>query len=147
MPIDTDFAPVRFSSWELPETERLDRWREEFGRRIIGVEIERSASHVPFYAEATLQALPGCRIAYSVGSAGRLERTPALTADGDDSVGLVINLGARVVMSQRGRDVPLEQGEATLLVHHEPAVLTHGDVRFCGLVFPRAALAGRMSDL
>ena len=147
MPLAADFAPVRFSTWDLPEPERLDRWREEFGRRIVGVEVEPHASQPPFYAEATLQALPGCRIAFSAGSAGRLNRTHALAADGDDSIGLVVNLGAKVVMSQRGREVPLQQGEATLLLHQEPAVLTHGELRFCGLVFPRAALAARMSDL
>lgn len=146
MPLD--FAPVQFSTSDLPERERLDRWREEFGRRIIGVEVEPGASQVPFYAEATLQALPGVRIASCAGTAGRLNRTPALVADGDDSIGLVVNLGAEVVMmSQRGRDVLLRTGEATLLTHQEPAALTHGDLRFCGLVVPRAALAARIGDL
>jgi AraC-like DNA-binding protein len=142
-----DFAPVRFSTWDLPERDRLDRWREEFGRRIIGVEIEPRVSHARFFAKATLQALPGCRIARCDGSAGRLNRTAALAADGDDSIGLVVNLGANIVMSQRGRDVPLQQDEATLLMHQEPAALTHGNLRFYGLVFPRAALAARISDL
>src|SRR5579862_8882326 len=79
MPLDS--APVRFSTWDLPERERLDRWREEFGRRIIGVEIEPRGSQVPFYAEATLQVLPGVRIASCTGSAARLNRTSALAAD------------------------------------------------------------------
>ena len=91
MPPAADFAPVRFSTWDLPERERLDRWSEEFGRRIIGVEIEPRASAAPFYAEATLQALPGCRIAFCAGSPGRFNRTPALAADGDDSMWLIVN--------------------------------------------------------
>jgi len=146
MPPAADFAPVRFSTWDLPQRERLDRWREEFGRRVVGVEIEPRASETPFYAEATLQALPGCRVAFCTGSAGRLNRTAALAVDGDDTIGLVVNLGANVVMSQRGRDVPLRQGEATLLLHQEPAALTHGDLCLRGLVFPRAVLAARMRD-
>jgi AraC-like DNA-binding protein len=145
MPAAADFAPVRFSTWDLSERERLDRWREEFGRRIIGVEIEPRASHAPFYAEAILQALPGCRIAFCTGSAARLDRTRALAADGDDSIGLIVNLGPKVVMSQRGRDVPLQQGEATLV--QESAALTHDNVRYYGLAFPRPVLAARMSDL
>jgi hypothetical protein len=40
----------------------------------------------------------------------------------------------QVVMSQRGRDVPLQQGEANLLMHQEPAALSHGNLRFYGLV-------------
>ena len=140
-----DFAPVRFSTWDLPERERLDRWREEFGRRIIGVEIEPRASAAPFYAEATLQALPGCRIAFCAGSPGRFNRTPVRAADGDDSIGLIVNLGPKVVMSQRGREVPLQQGEATLV--QETAALTHGNVRYYGLALARPVLAARMSDL
>jgi AraC-like DNA-binding protein len=145
MPPAADFAPIRFSTWDLPERERLDRWREEFGRRIIGVEIEPRALHAPFYAEATLQALPGCRIAFCAGSAARLNRTPELAADGDDLIGLIVNLGPKVVMSQRGRDVPLQRGEATLV--QESAALTHGDVRYYGLALPRPVLAARMTDL
>jgi AraC-like DNA-binding protein len=141
------FAPVHFSTWSLPERERLGRWREEFGRRIIGVEIEPDTANVPFHAEATLQALPDCRIASCVGSAGRLNRTSALVGDGDDSIGLVVNLGPTIVMSQRGREATLQLGEATLLMHQEPAVLTHGNLRFYGLVFPRGALAERIRDL
>jgi AraC-like DNA-binding protein len=144
--VAADFAPIRFSTADFPERERLTRWREEFGHRMIGVEIEPRASHAPFRAEATLQALPGCRIAFCTGSAGRLNRTAALAADGDDSIGLVMNLGPKVVMAQRGQDVSLQQGEATLLMHQEPAALTHGNFPFCGLVLPRAALAARMRE-
>jgi hypothetical protein len=147
MPTADEFAPVHFSTWDLPERERLPRWQEEFGRRIVGVEIEPLQSGAPFRAEAALQALPGARIASCTGSAARLTRTSALAADGDDSIGLVVNFGAELVMSQRDRDATLRPGEALLLMHQEPAVLTHGDVRFHGLVFPRTALVSRMRDM
>jgi hypothetical protein len=55
----TEFAPVRFSTSGLPERERLPRWREEYGRCLVSVDIEPLSSDEPFYAEATLQALPG----------------------------------------------------------------------------------------
>jgi AraC-like DNA-binding protein len=92
-----------------------------------------------------MQALPGCRIAFCAGSAARLNRTPALAADGDDSIGLIVNLGPKVVMSQRGRDIPLQKGEAILV--QESGALTHGNGRYYGLVFPRPVLAARMRDL
>jgi hypothetical protein len=98
MPPTADFEPIRFSTSDLPERERVDRWREGFGRRVIGVEIEPRASDAPFYAEATLHALPACRIASCAGSAGRLNRAPTLAA-------------------QRGREARLQQGHATLLMH------------------------------
>ena len=96
-----DFNPVRFSTWDLPERERLSRWREEFGRGIVSVDVEPVASDRPFYAEATLQALPGVRTALCAGSLARLNRTRALAADGDDSVGLVVSL-AKANIFQRG---------------------------------------------
>jgi len=105
-----DSTPVRFSTWELPERDRLTRWREEFGRRLIGVEVEPRGSQIPFYAEATLQALPGVRIASWGGSPACLNRTPLLAADRDESIGLLVNLGAKALMSHLGRDVVLQPG-------------------------------------
>src|SRR4029077_6773655 len=58
MPADAaDFRSLRFSTRGLPERMRVPMWREEFGRRIVHVDIE-PLSNVPFQAEATLQALP-----------------------------------------------------------------------------------------
>jgi hypothetical protein len=106
MPPAADF----FLTWDLPEPEQLDRWRDEFGRRIVGVEIEPRGSHAPFYAEATPQALARRHIAHRAGSAARLNRTPALAADGEDSIEPVVNLSPKVVQSQRARELPLQQG-------------------------------------
>jgi hypothetical protein len=39
-----DFAPVRFSTDDLPEREQLPRWREEFGRGLVRVDIEPLSS-------------------------------------------------------------------------------------------------------
>src|SRR5262245_55080320 len=93
-----DFGPLRFSTWDLPERERLPRWREEFGRGLISVEIEPLRPDETFHAEATLRALPGVKTAFCEGSAARFERTQAMAAAGDDSIGLVVNLGPRATV-------------------------------------------------
>jgi hypothetical protein len=51
-----DFAPVRFSTGDVPERERLPRWREEFGRRFLRMDIEPLDSHLPFHAAMARKA-------------------------------------------------------------------------------------------
>jgi AraC-like DNA-binding protein len=136
-----DFAPVRFSTDDLPERDRLTQWREEFGRGLVRVEIEPLASDRPFRAEATLQALPGVRTALCIAPAF-YNRTRAIVAGGDDSIGLVINLKAEAAAFQRGKDVVLAAGDAVPILSGEPAGLT--STCHVGLLFPRAALASRV---
>jgi AraC-like DNA-binding protein len=138
-----EFPPIRFSTRELPERERLSRRREEFGRRMLRVDIE-PVSNLTFHAEAKLRALPGLRTVESFGSAAWFDRTPVMAAEGDDSVGLVINLGKRATASQRGRDVVLGAGDAVPILTHEPSMLT--GTHLLGVVVPRAALASRLGS-
>ena len=80
-----------------------------------------------------------------LGSAARYERTRALAAKGDGSIGMIINLKGKAAASQFGRDVTLAAGDAIAVVPNEPGVLTCiGQV---GLVFPRAALSARVGDI
>ena len=78
-----DFMSLRFSTRELAERMRAPMWREEFGRRIVHVDIEPS-SDVPFLAEATLQSLQGLRVLAWQGSAMRFMRSQTNIVDGDD---------------------------------------------------------------
>lgn len=68
-----------------------------------------------------------------------------MAAEGDDSVGLVINLGKRATASQCGREVVLGAGDAVPILTHEPAVLT--GTRHLGVLVPRAALASRLRNI
>jgi AraC-like DNA-binding protein len=141
-----DFAPRRFSTREIPERERVPMWREEFGRSLLRIDIE-PLSDLPFHAEATLRALPGLRIAACTSSAVRLQRTPVITADGDDSIGMIVNLGESGFVSQRGRDVALSAGDAVALLHTEPATVTYAHDSHLALVLPRSALAPLVSNV
>lgn len=145
MAATADFAPRRFSTDELPERERLIRWREEFGRTLVRVDIEPLLSDVPFRAEAVLQNLPGLRLASCGGSAARLNRTRALAADGGDWIGLFVNLGEAASVSQRGMELELGPGNAAFVRPGEAALLC--GTRHLHLLFPRAALALRTHGL
>jgi len=145
MTATADFAPVRFSTWELPERERLARWREEFGRTLVSVDIEPLSPDETFHAEATLQALPGVRTALCSGSAARFDRTRAMAAAGDDSIGLVVNFGPKAAMSQHGRDVALDTGDGIPILTDAAALLISSN--HLGLLLPRAALVSRVKDI
>jgi hypothetical protein len=139
-----DFAPVRFSTRHLPERERLPRWREEFGRGLVRVDIA-PLSDDPFHAEATLQALPGVRTALCTGSAAQFTRTRAMAAEGDDSIGLVVNLNAKAAVCQRGKERAFGPGDAFPILTDEPAILT--TTGHIGILLPRAAIASRVRNI
>jgi AraC-like DNA-binding protein len=144
---DLDLQPRRFSTDEFPERERVERWREEFGRTLVKVDVEPLAPDQPFKVCAVLQRLPGVGILCCKGSATRLNRTRALSA-GDDGVtmSLILNLGGPAHASQRGVEVVLDEGDAVLVCPDEPGVLD-GAAHYIGLALPRPALAMRMDDL
>jgi AraC-like DNA-binding protein len=142
---ENDLTVRRFSTAEFSVEQRVARWREEFGRTVVRVDVEPTAPDADFKAEAVLQILPGVRLAQYSGSEARLNRTRALASDGGDTIGLIVNLGASAMVTQRGRDLTLGRGEAVFVRPDEAGALT-GETHL-NLLFPRAALALRTSDL
>jgi AraC-like DNA-binding protein len=139
-------APLRFSTRELPERERIPMWREELGRSLLRVDIEPLLD-LPFDVEATLRALPGLRTIACTGSAVHFRRTRAAVADGDDSIGIIVNMGESAIVTQRGQDMALGAGNAIAVLHEEPATLSYAAGSHLGLSVPRAALAPLVTDI
>jgi AraC-like DNA-binding protein len=131
-------APIRFSLAGVPERERSTLFREFYASLGARCEVE-PLRDVAFEADFTMQALPGLMLMSGRRHGSRTHRS---TADGTDDFGLRVNLGGPYYMSQRGREIVLEEGEAALVslsdlgtfVHHPP-----GDV--LTLRFPRMQLA------
>ncbi|MCA1515627.1 AraC family transcriptional regulator [Bradyrhizobium sp. NBAIM01] len=141
-----EFLSHRFSTRELPERMRIPLWREDFGRAIVHADIE-PLSNVPFQVDATLQAIQGLRRLALKGSTMRFKRLQASIADGDDSIGIIVCSPGRSHLSQRCLDIELRAGDATALLHSEPATVTYIDGLLCGLAVPRDALAQRMTNV
>ena len=141
MPSDgLDFAPHRFSTTAVPERRRVPYWREVFGRKLVRLDIEPRSSD-SLEAEAEIRSLPGFRSTSFVSAAAHLERPTHMLADGDDALVLLISRRGTLTASQRGRRVLLRSGDATLLLHAEPSAVTHAQIRFQGLIVPRAPVA------
>src|SRR5260221_3440600 len=85
--------PIRMSTDGFPARDRVAIWREQMGRIVLRLDIE-PLPDAPFHAEITLRPLPGL-IAVSAAIGGmREQRTTELIADGNDTIGLVVNLSA-----------------------------------------------------
>ena len=141
-----DSTSLRFSTRGLPERMRIPMWREEFGRRIVRVDIEPSWDG-PFQADATLRSVRGLRTLAWQGSAMRFKRSHAEIVDGDDSVGLIVCSPSRSQLSQRGREIELRAGDAISILHSEPAIVTYTEGLQFGLSVPRDALTPRVTDV
>jgi AraC-like DNA-binding protein len=147
MPADAaDLRSLRFSTRGLPERMRIPMWREEFGRHIVHVDIEPS-SKGPFQAEATLKSIRGLRTLAWQGSAMRFKRSRTNIADGDDSIGVIICSASGSHLSQRGQEIELRAGDATALLHAEPAIVTYTEGLQFGLSVPRDALTQRVPNV
>jgi hypothetical protein len=91
--------------------------------------------------------MPGLRSTSFASTAAHLERPTNMVADGDDALVLLVSLKGTLAASQHGRDVTLRPGDATLLLHSEPSEVTHAQIRFQGLIVPRAPLAALVTNI
>jgi AraC-like DNA-binding protein len=149
MPSSPDQATpsaLRFSTDDVARPARLKVWRELFERWAVRADVE-PLSIDQFSATALLEALPGLSVMSFVSTPMRMVRTAQMLDDGDDALVLLTPQDGWLTMAQRGREVTVGPGEAVLALHGEPAVLSHSDVRFRGLVVPRKPIAGALRNM
>jgi hypothetical protein len=68
-----------------------------------------------------LGALPDVRTATCRGSDAHFTRTRAMAAEGDDSIGLVVNFGRKAIVSQYGENAILVARDAAPIFAEAPA--------------------------
>ena len=110
----SDCAIERVLSDDLPENERIQIWREHFGRAVLKVDIE-PASDTPFRANLTARALPGLQFISTVFSPVRISRTREFAADGNDNFVLLVNQTGVSRVSTPAREVELHLDDAVLV--------------------------------
>lgn len=141
-----DFSPIRFSSNDLPERDRVPVWREFFGRWMFHTEIEPAAD-APFQADITVRSAPGLSITSSSLSQVRLTRTPTLVADGNDDLVLFVMTSPGVVV-QCGRETAYNAGEAVVMTAAEASTcIAHGPARCRCLHIQPGVLTRLVPDL
>jgi AraC-like DNA-binding protein len=141
------FAPVRFSTADIPERDRVAVWREIIGRKIVRVDIEPLRDK-PFRVDASLRVLPGLGIMSARMSQFRLARSPELVADGNDDLRLAVNISGAEAVRQRGREVTLGSGDAILVSMAETgSIERYSSGQRLGFNIPRNVLAPLVTNV
>jgi len=143
LPGSRPFVPerLRLTANDAPEHERLERHRQFFQQ--LGVRYGGSATGVdPIGIDLTMHRFPGLVFSSSRLHGARYRRTRE-SNDPTEDVGLMISREGRFLVSQRGREIVLDSGEATLVSLTEALdSVPRGDMLI--LRFPKPQLAPRL---
>ncbi|MGH6735507.1 MAG: AraC family transcriptional regulator [Methyloceanibacter sp.] len=138
---------ARFSTRDLPASERAPFWREIFSREICHIDIEPQAG-TAIEADATMIVQPGLDVAWCNSfTPACWKRTPEFVKDGDDSYALIMAVGGAMLRSQRGHDLPVERGDGVGILHAEPASMRFNKLSHIALMLPRAAISAHVANL
>jgi AraC-like DNA-binding protein len=141
------FATIRFSTDDLPAKDRLQVWREYYGRSVLKVDIE-PAPGTEFHSTISTRALPGLQVMTGTMSAARIIRTRKSIADGNDDLILAINGSGAVTVSAPGRELKLGKGEAVLMSGCEVTTFErHTTGGSLSLRIPRSVVASLVVDI
>jgi AraC-like DNA-binding protein len=111
-------------------------WRDEFAKKAVQIDIEPDAD-TPFDAGMSVRLLEGVALVPSFRvTPARLHRTRSLLVDGNDAVAIIVNLDERIVASQCGRELELGAGEATAILHADPAEIRCAQMRSLSVLVP-----------
>jgi len=142
-----DFAPIRFSTINLPERDKMPMWCEAFSRNVLKVDVA-PLDATSFHAELAMLALPGLGISWGQNSGQRAERTRRLVADGDDDLCLMMAIEGSAVVKQVGREALLCSEGAVMVSGAETGLADCTDgFTHLTLKLPRRELASRVVDI
>jgi AraC-like DNA-binding protein len=143
--VDDEIKTFRVRSGLLRGGDSAEAFRETFGRKILGIEIDPLDGH-PLEIDLTLRALPGFAMATGSLSPMRNRHTSALI-DNDDLVLVVMQDGTGEV-SQHGRTAAVRAGEAVLTANGSVASFAgHTPTRVINLRLSRLFLASHVANL
>jgi AraC-like DNA-binding protein len=136
---------LRLPANEAPEQARPDLLREFFYR--FGVRYDVTATgREPITIDLTLRRLPGLQLSSGTLQGARYLRTRE-NNDPTEDAGLVVSPRGRLLVRQCGREIALDEGDATLVSLTEPLDTVHrapGDMLV--LRFPRPQLDPRLTE-
>lgn len=145
-PTPLDSAPVsRFSTDAFPERERIEAWREIFGRTVVNLDIE-PLNPDGFRAEGAVCQLPGLGVLRASSAAVHLRHTRDLIVD--DDLSFMAAPTCPYAASQRGRNPVLGAGDGVLMNNAEVGSMRLASAsRFITFRVPVAAIASLVPDI
>jgi AraC-like DNA-binding protein len=142
---DDEMKTLRVSTEAFHGGHGIDAFREIFGRKILGIEIDPLEGH-PLDIDLTLRSLPG--FAMAMGSLSPMRnRHPSALLDNDDVVLVVMQSGVGEV-NQYGRVATINEGEAVLTANGAEATFTGlTSTRVINFRLSRSLLVPHVADL
>lgn len=142
---DDEMKTLRVATEALHGDGGIDAFREIFGRKILGIEIDPLDGH-PLDINLTLRSLPGFAMAAGSLSPMRNRHTTGLL-DNDDVVLVVMQSGTGEV-NQYGRVATVNEGEAVLTANGAEATFTGlTSTRVINFRLSRSLLTPHVADL
>jgi AraC-like DNA-binding protein len=139
-------STLQLSTDDIPVGDRVAAWREQYGRRILRLEVE-PLSDIPFSSDLKLQMLPDLGIVFGTHSPMRVGRSRELLTDGDDGLTLQISSAAGIA-AQRGREAAVGPGEAVMMSNADVGSFTFPAAsEVIALRLRRAVLRPLLSDV
>jgi len=124
-------GPVRFLLGDAPVRDQPALLRDCFARMRVNFEVT-PLSDVPFEVDFAMNALPGLVMASGQLQGSRVSRTRAhVEEDNSDDIALMMARNGSQIVSQRGSEVELRDGDAVLISCADPASYAHpppGDI-------------------
>jgi AraC-like DNA-binding protein len=142
-----EVPPLHLSTEHVPERDRVAVWREEFGRRVLRLDIE-PMPNVPFHGDVKLRSLAGVGLASASFSGTRERRTRDLLSDGNDAVALVVNVAGPFIASMRDAEHTLGAGDALAVSLGETGTFIRPSLGCAfGAIIPRTRLLPLVAGL
>jgi AraC-like DNA-binding protein len=146
---DASSAPppgfFRFSTADYSPRERVDAWREVFGRTVLNVDIEPMRPD-SFHAEATAYRSNGLGLLFATTAPARQGNSRALIASDDLSFGVGPDCDWSI--AQRGRAPAVRPGDGVLLSNGEPGTISFSRTcSYMAFCVPAAPMRALIADL
>ena len=109
-------STVRFSTADLPERDRIAIWREQYGRKVLKLDIE-PINETSLECSILLRALPGVQIMSTAMSPVRITREREFLAEGNEDLIFIVNQSGTATVFARGREVALRPGQCAADEH------------------------------
>lgn len=143
--LDSHILNMRFSTAMYADADRIEAWREYFGRAICELDIEPLAGR-EFQSSAVLRMLPGLGMASGSCSGAHYWRPRRLLRN--DDLLFVVNHTGTDHADMLGRQTVVGPGEAVLLTAGEVGGVTNkGGTRFTTFRIQREMLAPALSNV
>ena len=137
-------ATLRLAANEAPEHQRPALLSAFFERMGVRYDTEPTGD-APVEIDLTVQALPGLQLMSGQMLGARVRRIRE-SNDPTDDVGLIVNPAGHHLLSQRGREIVLGEGEAALVSLVDPLIsVQRPPGRMLALRLPMPPLASRLA--